>query len=789
MKASRLFALVLLLLAACKGSTGSPGLDTGSVSGTVKDSTGAAIAAVSVTTTPASTTATTDTSGNFTLSSIPIGSYTLTFTKTGFQTANLTAVGVAAGATNQVTVTMSATLVPTGTVSGTVLGRKGTAQPSSPVAGASVCIEPLTAMLCTKSQPDGSFVLAGINPGPVFLAVTASGFAPGELKEAAEVSAGNTVSGISITLSGMPTSSATYIGSGTCVICHSLLEAGLVTAWQQSAHGSTIDHTLNSVDQTGWPAAPASCAAPDAVVDSGLAAIEPSSLQSQEVWLVSRAANCPKAQFAMRFLPSGTEIPVQGTQGGVATDAGQCGNGGLLPVASPCAANYLGATAGHGSGQTAAHGYWQQEYLVNIGPASKPGWVTWDTTGTPEDMMVLPLAWNQRTKVWIAAPDYWTPAFDPTGTTPRLGTFSRDCTGCHDTGVSLTADANGYVTQYAHFGAAAPYQIPQNIACERCHGPGSDHFANAGNAQFIINPAYISAQAQDEMCGQCHSNAVASVQPAGVFDFSWSSAGTPGGGNFVPAVQSLANFAQLPAYGAAPNYWLPSGALTGGVFTALDHMSYIDVQVSAHNTNPYEKVTCTDCHEGHSVTGGPYQFQRANPQTGDQWLFQTNDAVLRNDVLCLACHATHGDFASVALEDTVNYHVSQGGAAQKNGAAWNPTPDVQSASTSTVATAVYQHMLAQAGMPAYFDPNGLTNGQPVGRCSSCHLAKTAWTATFFSDTANGMMANVIGDVSSHVFKVATAQDSILAGAASAMTWDAVMPNACGSCHAQYRFYK
>jgi hypothetical protein len=415
MKASRVSVLALLLLVtACtgsKGPAGSAGLDTGSISGTVKDSNGAAVASASVTTRPASTTATTDSSGNFLLASIPIGSYTLTVTATGYQTATLTAVGVAAGATDTVTVTMSIGPVTTGTVSGTILGRKGVAQPSSPVAGATVCIEGSTPAQCTTAAADGTFTLPGVNPGSVFLAVTASGFSPGELKQAAAVTAGSTVSGISITMSGSPTSSATYIGAAKCVACHSILDTGLVTAWQQSAHGNTIGHpansialTLDNLDLAGWPATPASCAAPT-VKDSLVQATEPVSGKQEEVLLVRWAANCPnEPQFAMAFDanangvvdPGETVIPVQGTIGGVATDAGQCGNGGLLPVANPCSANFLS------SGTTSAHGYWQQEYLINIGPgASKPAWVTWDTTNTPQDMLALPLAWNQRTQVWV----------------------------------------------------------------------------------------------------------------------------------------------------------------------------------------------------------------------------------------------------------------------------------------------------------------------------------------------------------------------------------------------------
>jgi hypothetical protein len=97
-------------------------------------------------------------------------------------------------------------------------------------------------------------------------------------------------------------------------------------------------------------------------------------------------------------------MPVNGSAGGVATDAGQCGNGGIVPADAPCSANLGGA------GASAAVGWWQQEYFVDIGTASKPSWVTWDTTGTPTDALVLPAAWNQRSQQWVPAPDYMEPS-------------------------------------------------------------------------------------------------------------------------------------------------------------------------------------------------------------------------------------------------------------------------------------------------------------------------------------------------------------------------------------------
>jgi hypothetical protein len=697
--------------------------------------------------------------------------------KTGFQNAQLTAVGVTVGATDQVTITLSPSANAPGSIAGTVLGRVGTGQPSSPVPGAIVCPEATVVLPCATAQSDGTFVLAGVAPGPVFLTATATGFLTGETTTAVTVAPDGSATGVSITLSGSPSATATYVGAARCVTCHSIFDTTLTAAWQHSAHATTVNHTLNQLDLNGWPVAPATCAAAN-IVNSQVQAAEPVSGNQENVLLVRWAANCPgEPQFSMAFDANGnghvdpgeTVIAVQGTQGGIATDGGQCGQGGLLPLTAynavsalvpiPCSANFLGA------GATAAQGYWQQEYLVNIGPgAAKPTWVTWNTSGTPQDMLALPLAWNQRAKYWALAPDY-----NPT----QGGTFGKVCAGCHDTGPSISVDTNANVTTYV--------AGSQSIGCERCHGPGSDHVANL-DAKSIINPAYITAQAQNEMCGQCHSNAIASAQPAGAFDFPWNNQVTTAGGNFIPGVNELANFAQLPLYGNPTNYW------PGGVFPNLDHMTFIDVIASVHNTNPYQKVTCTNCHDSHGLQGGPSQFARSNSTTGDQYTFQSNAVVLRNDVLCLACHATQGDFATVALVDVANYHLSQGGAVQKNGAAWIPSSADQSTSGTVVANAVIAHMQSQAGMPAYFDPTGSINGQPVGRCSSCHMMKTAWTSNFLfsGPDANGHTADVSGDVSSHSFQVATAQAASL-GVPGATTWQAIMPNACGSCHVQYRF--
>ncbi len=738
-----------------QGAPGAAAVDRGSIAGSVKDQAGAAVAGAAVTTDPATVTAQTDTGGAFTLASIPIGAYAVVAAKTGYVGGRLDGVGVAAGATVHVTVAIAAAAPTAGSVSGTISGAK--IGGAAALAGAQVCVEGTST--CTTTANDGTYTLSPVAPGFAFVSAAATGFLPGEARQAAYVAAGAAVTGADVTLSGKPPDAATYLGSTACLGCHSGLDPDVVAAWQGSAHASAFDRTTAHVDVTGWPAEPASCTAPG-VLDSGVAAADPVDGATREVYLVRWMTGCGagKPPFAMAFDATGTldVLPVTGSAGGVATGAGACGNGGIVPAGTDCTANLGGA------GATASKGWWQQEYLIAIGPAAKPSWVGWDTTNTPDDALVLPLAWNQRARGWIAAPDY---------STDQGGTWSQSCSGCHEVGLRLALDATGHVASYSSAGA--------NIGCEKCHGPGSAHVAASGDPKLIVNPRHLTAQAEREVCAQCHSQGVSSVSPAGAFGFAWNDQAAAGGGNFIAGVHALSGFQAGPSFGDPGFYW-------PALFPSSDHLTAVDVGASVHANNAYEKLTCAECHSGHGGTGGPLRFDRRDAKTGDDYAFQANDAVLRDDVACLACHATHGSFAGIALADAARYHLSMGGTALLNGAAFAPAASAQATSASLVATTVSQHMLAKAGMPAYYDPTG-TVGGPVGRCASCHMPKTACTGSFFAlPDARGNPANAIGDVTAHTFAVAW-PDASLATVAAATSWDTVMPSSCGACHAAYRF--
>ena len=150
-----------------------------------------------------------------------------------------------------------------------------------------------------------------------------------------------------------------------------------------------------------------------------------------------------------------------------------------------------------------------------------------------------------------------------------------------------------------------------------------------------------------------------------------------------------------------------------------------------------------------------------------------------SNVRCLSCHASHGSFATLTLDDIAIYHTANGGSVDKNEVTLAPTPTEQMTASDLVEQAVKAHSGERAGMPlAPYQPgesvipeNYQLGDGPVGRCTSCHMTKTAKSATWFDDPDS---LRIEGDASSHVFDVVSIQPGT------------DQPNACGKCHASFR---
>jgi cytochrome c-type biogenesis protein CcmH/NrfG len=88
------------------------------------------------------------------------------------------------------------------------------------------------------------------------------------------------------------------------------------------------------------------------------------------------------------------------------------------------------------------------------------------------------------------------------------------CLQCHASGIQANAGTlNGY---------ASPPFLENGVACERCHGPGSDHIATGSAMQ---NPAKLAPAARDSICAQCHLSGEVRVSKPG----KEGKALTPGG--------------------------------------------------------------------------------------------------------------------------------------------------------------------------------------------------------------------------------------------------------------------
>lgn len=759
MKFTKFFIATLIVatlgMAGCKGPKGDKGepgepgapgtsaVDKGSISGTVKDaSSGTPIEGAAVETLPATSTATTDSSGAFTISNIPVGVYTVTATKSGYVVFSLAGVGVAAGRTTLV----SLVLTPEspsgpGTVSGIVKNAAG-----SGIQNAIVSVEGQSAT--TTTDASGNFTLTGVNPGFVYLYVTkpaASSYLDGETREGIYLSPGGTVTGITITLSSRPSDSATYIGGEApngCGACHT----SELADEQTSAHYHSITADTSRMVETGntalWPAV-------GGTVNTGVTAKSP--VDGVTDVSVYACQNSPGA-YSLKFggspdctIADGTFVPVSGTYGGE-------GDGGI--------------------GNIPNLGKFKQRFFAKLADVPAASSWTYDSPADKDrDYLILPV---QITQSGDGSPKW--AAYHNTDWTSRKRTFSRACAGCHNTGMSITwetSSGNNYITAYNY--------IDLNITCERCHGPGSEH-KNAPADQkklTIIIPKYLTADAERQLCGQCHAaDAGKSKVPDGSFGYAYNAdnASKIGGGIFVPGVYSLVDyikgFAVTVANGGGFDAW------PDGLHGKAHRQQYPELSISVHANNPYEKLVCSSCHNPHTLRQGPKEFTVKSGT--DIYIFDT--PTFKNNVLCLGCHAPYGPFAGLTKADIATIFVDAGGSVTKNGSAYTPSSSEISSAKIKVATAVGQHMEEEVnmGVAAY---NPLNDNLPVGRCQSCHMPKTGKSGGYTTGLdGNGDSALVEGDQGSHVFDIIwPAQSAALKKSSGGADTD-IMPNSCGKCH-------
>lgn len=823
------------------GTPGDPGPigptspSTGTIAGSIKDASGAPLEGVSIDTNPASKTVTSAADGTFSLADVNMGSYAVTGSKSGYGPFTLANVGVAAGTTTNVSLVLQVAANAPGSISGRVTDAKS---PAGPLAG--VVVEVEGTELTATTAADGTYTISGVAPGPAFIAAKApsAAFLDGETRNAAFVAAGGSATGIDLVLSARPTDAATYVGmSSACQACHSLL-TNQVTEFKSSAHFRSLSdisanrlvnptlaapRVVNNIDTaTTFTYNPAKLWPMDAndIVDPGVKAGAPDCNPAGPAG--ASGSPCPSVSVYL-CQPSPGEYAMKfGGKSYTCADGNELGRTNPAPAGTVPLVRI--AIVYGGEGDRDEHlatrpnlGVFKQRFLAPLSDvAVATAWTYTATADKARDTLTLPV---QITQSGNGGPKF--AGYHPTeqkfpgeSWTQRSRTFSHACAGCHNTGMTIAWDMENVpinVNTPRDDGVAVMSEAAiksydykdLNITCEHCHGPASEHIAaGGGKGKGIINPKYMTAEAERQMCGKCHAfDATANSVPAQDygFEYPWNADNLSkiGNGDFLAGIFEIADYIGNWDERTVDEetFWDPTK--TGGKLYGQAHrQQYTMLSFAKHTNNPYEKLTCSSCHDAHSlyrvspaVSAGPAKYVYAN-------------ADFRDNVQCLSCHAGHGPFAVVTKDDVARIHVSDGGTVTVNGAPFAGSTEAQTiAAEDAIAESVSKHMMDKTGMatPVY---NPRDEALPIGRCTTCHMPKVAKSGGYtVGPNFEGKESIIEGDQASHVFDViwpyeSTARSvggptpfSIGYGTVTCTTSSnglcnklGYMPNSCSKCH-------
>jgi len=112
-----------------------------------------------------------------------------------------------------------------------------------------------------------------------------------------------------------------------------------------------------------------------------------------------------------------------------------------------------------------------------------------------------PITWYARKQIWDLSP-----GFERISGIQLTRPIEPSCLLCH---ASRVRPVLGSQNRYGD-----PPFLDNGVACERCHGPGSEHVRDPGRAR-MVNPKDLAAELRDSICEQCHLTGEARVERAG----------------------------------------------------------------------------------------------------------------------------------------------------------------------------------------------------------------------------------------------------------------------------------
>ena len=293
---------------------------------------------------------------------------------------------------------------------------------------------------------------------------------------------------------------------------------------------------------------------------------------------------------------------------------------------------------------------WRERYIVKLPASDGPNGYTYDVYFSIMQYNLSNHVWEPYKPIlWYTADNL--PKFRNNMTLAEMlpmlkPTFSKNCIGCHTTGLrhlGKWADGEWQFQPYTAtlYAPNDPYYLDYdgdglkdmvNIGCESCHGPGSAHVLGGGDPTRIVNPANLEANQANEVCGRCHDRQRSVPNKT----FGWPYHDDADQEWNVLLDEPLADYNVN-----ASEFW------PDGVSSYEHNQHYSELNRSAHGQTG---LRCFDCHDPH---GRDQDFQIRTKLKIDGQEITTND---KNNTLCLACHAGTGEFADLSKDMIQNYN-------------------------------------------------------------------------------------------------------------------------------------
>ena len=229
-----------------------------------------------------------------------------------------------------------------------------------------------------------------------------------------------------------------------------------------------------------------------------------------------------------------------------------------------------------------------------------------------------PINWYGQRRVWDMAPAYQQAREMPMNLPALPG-----CLTCHTSGLQppLPGTQNKYPSPvFAHSG----------ITCERCHGAGKLHAANAGP---IVNPAKLPPERRDQICMQCHLEGNVAIEQPGrhLYEFE------PG--------QNLSDFIR---------YFVYTGDDRRGM-GALSQVQALAQSVCKKKTG--DAMWCISCHDPHSTPAAAQKIEYYRAKCvachGDAFAEKHHS----NQRDCTQCHMARAPSSDVAHTQVTDHRI------------------------------------------------------------------------------------------------------------------------------------